>query len=36
NAFVNHAMLVSELPSGVYMVSVEGNDYKTLQKMVKR
>jgi hypothetical protein len=36
SAFVNHSMAISELPSGVYMVSVEGNDYRTLQKMIKR
>ena len=36
SAFVNHSMAVSELPSGVYVVVVEGNSYKTMQKMIKR
>lgn len=36
SAFVNHSMAISELPSGVYVVSVAGKSFSTMQKMIKR
>lgn len=36
NASVNEVVSISELPSGVYSVSVEANGYKMIQKLVKR
>lgn len=35
NSFVNHVLTVQNLPAGIYMVSIESNDYKVIEKLIK-
>lgn len=35
NAYVNHTLNVAQLPSGVYMVSVETKNHKVIERLIK-
>ena len=35
NSFVNHTMDLGSLPAGIYMISIEANGYKVIEKVIK-
>jgi hypothetical protein len=35
NSFVNHVMDLGSLPAGIYMISIESNNYKVIEKLIK-